>query len=211
MDASLQVLLATASTVAVVHTLIGVDHSLPFVMIGRARGWGLSKTLGITAVCGLAHVVSTVLLGVIGIGLGTAVEQLSWIQAIRGEVAAWGLIAFGLVYASWGLLHWGRQHTHNRSDASTVTLWSLFVLFALGPCEALIPLLMAPAWDAHWGWVIAVVAVFGGLTLATMLVTVTVGFYGMKVAVGAQLERAAHVLAGGSIAVSGLAIHALGI
>ena len=63
------VLLGTAASIGLVHTLLGVDHSLPFVALGRAQGWSLKRTLAVTFGCGLAHVLSSVLIGAIGIGL----------------------------------------------------------------------------------------------------------------------------------------------
>lgn len=232
-DPTLSVLLGTAATVGFVHTLIGVDHSLPFVVIGRARGWSLGRTLGVTGLCGLAHVATSVVLGVVGIGLGLALEQLAWIQEIRGGLAAWGLIAFGLVYAAWSFVaaarggehhhaHAGADgllHDHGRSEdggdlhphGAGLTVWALFIVFALGPCEALIPLLMAPAWLHHWAWVGAVVAVFSGVTVLTMLTAVAAGYFGLERIRWTGLERHVHGLAGLAIAGSGLAIQALGI
>lgn len=32
-------LLGATASLAVVHALLGVDHALPFVALGRARGW----------------------------------------------------------------------------------------------------------------------------------------------------------------------------
>ena len=60
-DSALQLLLGTAVSIGFLHTLIGVDHSLPFVAIGKARSWTLSKTLGLTAICGLGHVLGLLL------------------------------------------------------------------------------------------------------------------------------------------------------
>lgn len=92
-----------------------------------------------------------------------------------------------------------------------MTVWALFVIFAFGPCEALIPLLMAPAWGEHWLWVLGVVGVFGSLTVGTMLGAVAVGFVGLSVVGARGWDRYANVLAGAAIAASGLAIQALGI
>ena len=52
---TLDVLLVAAVSIAFLHTVIGVDHFLPFVVLGRARHWPLRKVLGITALCGLGH------------------------------------------------------------------------------------------------------------------------------------------------------------
>ena len=210
-EPTLQLLLGTAATIGLVHTLVGVDHSIPFVVMGRARGWTLRRTLAITLVCGLAHVASSVVLGLVGIGAGMALDQLAWIQEVRGSLAAWGLIAFGLVYAAWAVVRGRRGRTHAHGEGRSLTLLSLFLLFLLGPCEALIPLLMAPAWLHHWAWVPLVVGVFGSVTVVTMLAAVTAGFYGLSLASSARLERHAHLLAGSTLAASGAAILALGI
>ena len=37
----------------------------------------------------------------------------------------------------------GQPNTHNR--IKMVTTWSLFIIFILGPCEPLVPLMIVPA------------------------------------------------------------------
>ena len=38
------VLLGTASTIGFIHTLIGPDHYLPFIVLSKARNWSTKKT-----------------------------------------------------------------------------------------------------------------------------------------------------------------------
>lgn len=236
---ALEILLASAVTIGFGHTLIGIDHSLPFVVIGRAKGWPLKKVLGLTFLCGLGHVLSSVVLGMAGISLGVALEKLEFIEASRGDLAAWALILFGFAYAGWSIArkrrmqehvheHNGVVHTHEHEgasgeghghshshvapgDAASMTAWSLFVIFVLGPCEPLIPLLMFPA--ARSGpWDVALVAgAFGLTTIGTMMTVVTVGYLGLQVPVFRRLEAHVDTLAGLAIASSGLAIKVLGI
>ena len=232
---SLYLLLTTAFTIGFVHTLVGVDHTLPFIVLGRAREWSLRKTLSVTAVCGLAHVVTSVALGAVGIAAGLALESMGWIQEIRGELAAWLLIGFGGAYAAWasvrhfrskrhthshvhedGTIHSHEhnhvtEHLHVHEGPNVVTVWSLFIVFALGPCEALIPLLMAPAAAQHWSWVVMVTGAFTFATLATMLVTVYLGYVGLSPKRLGRLMPYGNILAGLAIALSGLAIQVLGI
>ena len=61
-DASL-ILLGTAASIGFGHTLVGVDHSLPFVVLARSQQWSLKKTWAVTGLCGVAHVGSSVLIG----------------------------------------------------------------------------------------------------------------------------------------------------
>lgn len=232
MDTTLTVLLGSAIGVAFVHTLIGIDHSLPFVVLGKANGWSLRKTLGLTTVCGIGHVLSSVVLGLLGIGLGTAVASLEVIEASRGTLAAWTLIVFGLVYAGWAFArrrrgtrhahqHDGLVHSHadarpthrhsTPSATAAITAWSLFIIFVLGPCEPLIPLLMIPAAAMGTGVVVLVTVAFGVVTVATMLGLVTLAYYGLRLQRMHWLEQHAHVMAGLAIAASGVAIGIFGI
>ena len=234
-QATSSLLLGTAATLAVVHTVLGVDHSLPFVVLGRARGWSLERTLSITAICGLGHVASSVLIGAVGAALGIALDSLLWLEAARGELAASLLVGFGLAYAAWAV--WARlrgrehahvhahadgtvhchphthhgEHLHPHGDTRSLTPWALFVVLALGPCEPLIPLMVVPAMARDWLLVAGVVAVFGLLTVAAMLATVTVGYRGVGVAGIGRLEGHADLLAGLVIAASGAAVLFLGV
>ena len=213
-------LIGLAASIGLVHTLIGVDHTLPFVMLSRAQKWSLSRLLGITLLCGTGHVLSSVILGLFGISVGVAIERLEIIEARRGQMAAWLLIGFGLAYAIWSL------HRERKKRASVelapdlsadkmrrraVTVWSLFIVFVLGPCEPLIPILMAPAFEHMWSTVVGVILVFGLVTLGTMSLLVTIGYFGLKLPVFSFLERHVHTVSGLAIAASGLAIQVLGI
>ncbi len=236
-DASIGILVVAAASIALLHTLIGVDHYLPFVVIGRAKKWSLRRIAGITALCGMGHVAISILLGFVGISIGVAVDRLEWVEAIRGSLAAWALIAFGLTYATWSFVRARRKHRHDHvhshsdgtihahkhvhtgehlhvheaKERSTVSVWSLFIIFALGPCEPLIPLLMAPAWEHQW-WVVGLVAlVFSCVTIGAMVILALVGSVGLRLIAAPNLEKHAGLLAGLAIASSGLMIQLLGI
>lgn len=229
MESQLAVLLPLAVGIGFTHTLIGIDHTLPFLVLGRARGWSLARVLALTAVCGLGHVLSSVLLGALGLGLGVAVGRLEFLEAVRGDLASWALIFFGLTYAAWSFSRERRQHVHTHDhdgevhvhvyqgshchrqvDASTVTGWTLFLVFVLGPCEPLIPLLLAPALQQS-AWAVALVALtFGTVTIATMLGVVALGWVGMTLTRLHGWESRANTLAGLAVAGSGLAIKLFG-
>jgi sulfite exporter TauE/SafE len=108
------VLAGTAASLGLVHTVIGPDHYLPFIVISRARNWTLRKTLFVSFLAGLGHILSSVVLGFVGIALGIAVARLEGVESARGEIAAWLLIGFGFAYFVWGMRRaWrGKTHTH---------------------------------------------------------------------------------------------------
>jgi len=237
MDDSATILLGSAAAIGLVHTLVGIDHSLPFVLLARSQRWSLKRLWAVTALCGAAHVLSSVVIGTVGIAIGVGVSRLELFEESRGGIGAWLMIGFGLAYASWGLYHSlrGKRHTHSHlhengtihahehdhvsrhqhvhagSKRSHLTALGLFIIFVFGPCEALIPLLLVPAYEQHWLVMTVLVAVFGVCTIGTMLVLVTLGHLGLKWRGFAFLDRHMHVIAGLTIAASGLAINLLGI
>ncbi|MCO4768391.1 MAG: hypothetical protein KDA24_00065 [Deltaproteobacteria bacterium] len=239
-ETTLSILLSTAVSIGFVHTLIGVDHSLPFVALGRARGWSMARVLAVTGACGVAHVLSSVLIGGVGIALGVGLERLEIIEGFRGTLASWMIIAFGLVWATWAFIRGrrGHRHSHGHTHAdgtvhehghdhqsehvhgheavggkrlSVTAFWSLFLIFAFGPCEALIPMLMFPAMEHAWGSVALVTGVFAFTTIATMMLVVGVVYAGALRISLERFERHADVFAGLAIATSGAAIPLLGI
>jgi nickel/cobalt exporter len=230
-------LTGTAATLGFIHTLIGPDHYLPFIVIARARKWTLSKTLFISLLCGLGHILSSVLIGFIGIALGIAVGHLEKVEATRASLASWLLIGFGLAYALWGLRRAWRQkkhehphvhlegeihthphtheaqhlHIHLNEEKKNITPWILFLIFVFGPCEPLIPLLMFPAAQHSTLGVILVTAAFGATTILTMLVLIALSSWGLSFVRLGTLERYSHALAGAIIFFSGLAVRLLGL
>jgi len=227
-------LLAAAAGVALTHTLLGPDHYLPFLMLSRARGWSRRRTFGVTVACGLGHVLSSLLLGLAGVGLGVGVARLERTEAIRGDVAAWALVAFGLAYCAYGVrrglrhahgleahAHGTHVHVHARAtrphghDAaslgsgnarSAATFWVLFTIFVLGPCEPMIPLFVLPASRGRWGLAIASAALFGVLTIATMVAVTMASTAGLRRLPFSFLERWSHAMAGAVLWLSGAAI-----
>jgi len=113
-DPEIWVLAGTAASLGLVHTIIGPDHYLPFIVIGRARRWTLRKTLLVSFLAGLGHILSSVALGFLGLALGLAVARLEGVESARGAIASWLLIGFGLAYFVWGMRRaWkDKPHTH---------------------------------------------------------------------------------------------------
>ena len=96
-------LLWGAASIALVHTLLGPDHYIPFVAVGKARGWSLPKTGIITLLCGIGNSIGSILLGFIGVYASGYVTNLLNIESVRGDIAAWSLLCFGILYAAWGI------------------------------------------------------------------------------------------------------------
>jgi len=237
MTKELSALVITAGSIGFFHTLLGPDHYLPFIMMSWARRWSWLKTTLVTLLCGLGHIASSVVLGLVGVSVGLAVKKLEFVESFRGNLAAWLLIAFGLAYLVWGLRrayrrqphmhshnHGSRRrhththshylehtHVHNNQTKPSITPWVLFAIFVFGPCEPLIPVLMYPAFKESFLGLVAVTAVFGTATIGTMLGLVLLSRAGVSFLPLAPMQRYAHAIAGATICLCGLAIQFLGL
>lgn len=236
MNESIWLLTGTAASIGFIHTLIGPDHYLPFIMMSQAQKWSQRKTMFITFLCGIGHVLSSVLLGFAGVAFGIALQRLELIEGVRGELAAWVLIVFGLLYGIWGLkvAMRGRTHAHEHEHDDgtvhqhehthlfagkshrpahhrTMTTWALFTIFVLGPCEPLIPILMYPAAQESTLGIVLVSSVFGLVTIVTMMSMVWLISRGIARIPLGLLDRYTHAIAGGIIAISGLTIQVFGL
>lgn len=98
MTEHITMLSVTAASIGFFHTIFGPDHYLPFIVLSKANRWSFLKTLWITILCGIGHVASSVVLGLTGILFGVALARLEFFEGFRGNIAAWLLILFGLLY-----------------------------------------------------------------------------------------------------------------
>ena len=237
MNSEILLLASTAASIGVIHTLLGPDHYLPFIVLGRARQWSRAKIAAVTVACGIGHVGGSIAIGTVGIGFGLAISKLEAFEGARGTLASWAVLGFGIAYLIWGLrraltarehvhVHAhadgmshahthghrdGHAHPHGVGSSVSMTPWVLFLIFVLGPCEPLIPLLMVPA-AAHSWWAVAFVgAVFASTTIVTMLAVVFTGIAGLNLAFFKRVERFTHAFAGGAVAVCGGAMVFLGV
>jgi len=229
-------LILTAVSIGFFHTLFGPDHYLPFVMISWARKWSLAKMAVITFLCGIGHILSSIMLGLVGVALGIMIKKLEFIESFRGNIAAWLLIGFGLAYFIWGLrqAYKNKPHTHHHihvnedshthehshqthhshihaNEKANITPWVLFIIFAFGPCEPLIPLLMYPAAKSNLSGLLIVTAVFGLTTILTMMTLVLAARSGISFVKLNPMQRYSHSIAGATILLCGLAIQFLGL
>jgi sulfite exporter TauE/SafE len=236
MDNSIALLSVTAISIGFIHTLLGPDHYLPFIVLSQAKKWSLKKTMLITFLCGLGHVMSSVVLGLIGIAIGISVTRLVSVESFRGNIAAWLFIAFGLVYMIISIknlikkrkhshshfhidgekhLHehdHHKEHTHiHQEEIVKTTPWILFLIFVFGPCEPLIPILMYPAAENNISGSIIVSILFSVVTIATMMSIVLAFKLGLNKINLKPVEKYSHLIAGAMIFFSGLAIQFLGL
>jgi nickel/cobalt transporter (NicO) family protein len=235
MNQDILLLLSLAASIGFIHTILGPDHYLPFIMMSKAGKWSRNKTFLVTFLCGIGHVLSSVLIGLSGVIVGISISKLEAFELLRGNLAAWLLTGFGLAYFVYGIRKIiktkGHHHMHSHGDGTVhnhthkhkeehvhvhhtdrkITPWILFVVFLFGPCEPLIPVLMYPASQVSLSGMILVAIVFLVVTVATMLTVVFAGIYGLSFVALSKLERYTHSIAGAMVLLCGLSILFLGL
>ena len=236
MNSEVLILMITAASIGLVHTALGPDHYIPFIALSKSESWSNLKTSIITLICGFGHVLSSIVLGVVGYLIGSSVFSLESIEAFRANIAGWLLIIFGLLYTIWGLrqAYLNKKHTHihihedgtvhkhdhnhhddhahlHQESNKNLTPWLIFIIFILGPCEPLIPLLIYPAAEFNAFTVFLVASVFTLVTLFTMQIMVFTGLFGISFFNFTAIQKHIHTLAGISILFCGISIQFLGL
>ncbi|HHT9132440.1 MAG TPA: sulfite exporter TauE/SafE family protein [Candidatus Tripitaka californicus] len=217
----MEALILSAIGVGLVHSL-APDHWLPFASLAQAQGWSRKKLLVVSFLAGLGHVGSSFVLGVLGIVLGMGLAHMEGVESFRGNVAGFLRIGFGVAYALWGLQHIRDHHLHFHEPSDIrlrrtglhkgeiVTFWTLMAIFVFGPCEPLIPLMFL-AVQHGWSGIWLTTTAFSVTTVFMVMAQSMLAFMGLSLLPQRSLEKWSHVMAGGVIALTGLAVMFLGI
>jgi len=224
-------LIFSAITISILHTASGPDHYLPFIVLSRSRKWSKSRTIALTVICGLGHIFSSVLIGLIGVVMGWQLAKLTWLQDIRGNFSAWALLLFGLLYLIWGLwractnrphqhydMHdneiYVNEHRHGNVSLPQhrvkVTPLVLVAIFVMGPSEPLVPLLFYSGIHKSAMEISVLITVFAVCTVLTMVGMVLLGLYGFSFFSTMKIERYIHAISGAILTACGVCMVFLG-
>lgn len=215
MESNFLIVLGAAVLMALTHTILAPNHYLPFIMIGKTRNWGIKKTVFITMLCSLGHLVGALIVAVLAVGFGIAVSHIEIIEGYRANIAAWGLIIFGLGYFLWGIRaayrdHHCCEHIHtHKNDVKSLTPFILFMIFLFAPCEAVIPVLLLPALQSSPVQIFAIALAFGVTTMAVMVVMTGLGYKGIEFLPFKKWEKYGHAITGLVILICGILVEVL--
>lgn len=220
MDLLLLPIAATGFTVAFLHAAIPT-HWLPFVLAGRGQGWSRRRTLAVTALAGLGHVLFTTLLGIVVVWLG--IELSGLIGTVFPYVAGGALIAFGLFYVfrphghghHHHDHHHGSDHAHHHDDhpgdapvryqSDRAAVASLFALLTFSPCEGFLPVYFS---GIRYGWAgfAFLSVVLAGATLAGMVLFTWLSLIGFERLKFGALERYEGTILGTLLCILGVVV-----
>ncbi|WP_028665362.1 hypothetical protein [Runella zeae] len=165
---------------SILHALIP-SHWLPFITIGKTERWTEIRTLTVTALAGLAHTISTTILGLI-VGLA-GYELAEKYHELAESVIPAVLLMLGLWYLMQHLRH---QHAHEHIDTQKQKgksfnglLFSLCVGMFLSPCMEINAYFLS-AGALGWQALGLVALIYNVVTLAGMLMMVWVAGRGLR-------------------------------
>lgn len=226
MNVELTTLLLSTVAISFIHTASGPDHYLPFIVFSRSRKWNLGTTALWTVLCGFGHVMSSVLIGFIGVFLGWQLSKIEGFQDIRGGLASWSLLVLGAFYLVWGLYraYTNRPHKHFDSydgdevyayshrhgeavlpqNKLKVTPWILLAIFVMGPSEPIVPLLFYSGVTHSMSEIFMLISVFTMTTVGTMLFIVILGYYGYSAIKSDVIERYSSAIGGAVLTIAGI-------
>ena len=167
---------------SLVHAAIP-NHWLPLVALGRTERWTRSETLLITAICGVAHAGSSILIGILVglLGYKLFLEHASLMSFLAPSI----LVALGVVYLIWdavahGYHHHGFQHTASDGKLSKVSIVaSLSLAMFFSPCIE-IEAYYLTASSQGWPGILLVSLVYLGITVLGMVALVDLGLKGAE-------------------------------
>ncbi len=232
------VLPLTAAATAAFHTLIP-DHWLPFVLVGRARGWSARTTAAISGLSALVHTLLSIALGIVAVKLGETAAHAIGEKLERGSGLL--LITFGGLYALWAwrkgghfhpggaLLHAaneqahcdgregsaGSEHLHYHADDAWIRTDAakgavpLALIVGLNPCVLVLPIMVATAEQGPRAVILVAVA-YAVTTIVLMVGLSVAGVAGARRLPVPAAARHMETASGVLIALSGIVFLAIG-
>lgn len=193
-------LLVGSLLLSLFHALIP-SHWLPVLAIGRQEGWSTRQTLWITFVTGLAHVLSTVLVGLLLAALGGVLADR--MEVFTHWMAPVLLTVLGIFYL---YQHYRHHHFHlHRQSTRWGVVGTLAAAMFLSPCLEIEGYFLA-AGQYGWGFVGLMAVLYAVVTISGMLVWVYLALHGLKRLDWHAWEHNAGLITGITLILSGAAL-----
>lgn len=216
-------LLLGAVALSIIHAMIP-NHWLPFIVIGKAERWSRQETLKITAISGLSHTASTIL---VGIAVGVIGYKLSSVAGIFTHmVAPLVMVIIGILYvlrreypAGKPHHHHGEAHHHirhhshgerhlegnstgDRSGGAMIT--SLVAAMFFSPCLEIEAYYFTAGTALGWVGIASVSVIYMILTVGGMVLLVDLGRRGGERIKFSFMENHENLITGAILVATGI-------
>jgi putative Mn2+ efflux pump MntP len=170
--------------------------------VSRQGAWSVARTLGVTFVAGLAHVLSTVLLGLFLAAAGGTLAARA--EDFTHWVAPALLVILGLYFLYRHYYH-HHFHLHGEKFGWSLTL-SLAAAMFFSPCLEIEGFFLA-AGEFGWRFTGLLALTYGTVTIAGMLIWMRLALAGLKRLDWHAWEHSAGLVTGFTLIVSGVLLY----
>ncbi|KAK7306755.1 hypothetical protein VNO77_44711 [Canavalia gladiata] len=185
------------ATVSLLHSFIPT-HWLPFSVVARVQKWTLSRTLLVTALGAILHVISTALLGITAITMANTIAGEETVH----KIASLLLVFLGGSYVLLFLTgKGGHSHSHNQ-PMEKMAVAGLVLVPALSPCATTLPVFLAVGNSSSMMILAIIVLLISTITVMTSLVALS--FYGASQLKFHWIERYDKLLVGSVLCLVGV-------
>lgn len=188
--------------ISLLHAVIP-NHWLPVLAIGKKENWNLNETEKVTFIAGLAHVISTVIIGIfigiIGIELSDTIKGFT--QIIAPSILI--LIGFYFIRQHYEHHHFHLQKQEIVKKPKNKIIAALVLAMFLSPCLEIEAYFLV-AGTKGW-WVLAVIALmYSIVSIAGMLLWIRFAYKGLLKLNWHKWEHNAGLISGGVLIVTGI-------
>lgn len=194
-------LIGGSLVLSILHALIP-NHWLPILAIGKKEGWSITQTTKITILSGLAHALSTVLIGFLVGFIGVSLSDQPYFSNF---ITPGILILLGVFYI---YQHHHHKHFHlhgtNQGSSNYKVVAGLVIAMFFSPCfEIEAYFLMA---GSHGGWqeMMLLAVLYTVVTVSGMTLWVRIAYKGIVKLNWHTLEHNAGIITGWTLIATGL-------
>ena len=188
--------------ISLLHAVIP-NHWLPVLAIGKKQGWSLAETTRITFIAGIAHVISTIIIGILlGLIGGELTEHIEDFTRIIGSSI---LILIGLYFVR---QHYTHHHFHLQKEKlkkknKTSVILALVIAMFLSPCMEIEAYFLL-AGSKGWYLMAAIAAMYSIVTIAGMLIWIRIVYKGLLKLNWHKWEHNAGIITGLILIITGI-------
>ena len=187
---------------SLLHAVIP-NHWLPVLAIGKKDNWTLQEVTKVTFISGLAHALSTIVIGIILGFLG--LQLASKIQYFTHFIAPAVLILLGVffIYQHHRHKHFHLHQVSKLSLSKTKIIMALVVAMFLSPCLEIEAYFLMAGTKGWWA-VATIAALYLTISVTGMVVWVRLVYKGMLKLNWHTLEHKAGIITGWTLIITGI-------
>ena len=188
--------------ISLLHAVIP-NHWLPVLAIGRKEGWSLAETTRITFIAGMAHVISTIVIGVLLAMIGS--ELTTHIEDFTKIIGPSILILIGIYFVR---QHYTHHHFHLEkkqieTKSKGAVVGALVIAMFLSPCMEIEAYFLL-AGSKGWYFLVMIAGLYTIITVAGMLVWIRIAYKGLLKLNWHKWEHNAGIITGLVLIITGI-------